>query len=225
MNEPLAKRVPSDISAKLPSIEALDEVAAVVAVLLNTADDDTVRNEAATLLHRANYAPLPEKLMAVLENPLEKARFRAFAMQHLGAFLSSHGPYAERVAEFIEDGLQDRHVEVRRESLLALVNANDPLGQSSAVEALQSKARGHDEIRDLAISCIGDLNLREHAPALRQLARDENDVVAIAAIATLGQWRDEESRGVFEAAIKSENLRIRKAAYFALRTLDREKLK
>ncbi len=50
-----------------------------------------------------------------------------------------------------------------------------------------------------------------------------NEVVRIAAIVTLSQWGDEESRSGIEEAAKSDSFRLHRCAEMALKRLDRAK--
>jgi hypothetical protein len=56
-------RVTPDITSRIPRIRDDEDVPAVVSVLLDTEDDDTVRNEAANLLRRSEYPALTDDLL------------------------------------------------------------------------------------------------------------------------------------------------------------------
>ena len=53
-----------------------------------------------------------------------------------------------------------------------------------------------------AIRCVREFDLREHIPTIRTYLRDGDEVVRVAAIVTLSQWGDEESRPAIEEAAK-----------------------
>ncbi len=213
-------RVTPDITSRMPKLRHKEDVRAVAFVLRDTTDDDTVRNEAANLLRRSSYAGLGDDLISVLDNPNEGPRFRSFAVQHLwqGATEASGGERS-RIVEKLREALEDRDVPVRREALLALVRLGDEAGKEAAVRWLM--AEGGEGVRDAAIRCVRELDLREHASTIRRFLRDENEVVRVAAIVTLSQWADEESRPAFETAAESDSVRLRRAGKLALRTLDR----
>ena len=110
-----------------------------------------------------------------------------------------------------------RTQKVRREALLALVRLGDDAGKRAAVRwLLAEEAEG---VRDAAIRCVRELDLREQAPAIRRFVRDEDEVVRIAAIVTLSQGGDEESRKAFEEAAKSESVRLQRTGRAAIERL------
>ena len=94
----------------------------------------------------------------------------------------------------------------------------DPKGVEAAARWLADEKA--DGVRDLAIRCVHDLDLREHIPAIRKHVRDPDEVVRIAAIVALSQWGDEESRPAFEEAAKSDVVRLQRAGKAALERLD-----
>jgi len=211
--------VTADISSRLPRIQHKEDTDAVRTVLLDSKDNDTVRHEAAELLRRSGY-DTTDDLVGILEDPEEKERFRSWAVQHL--YLNSKGASSEkreRIVQMQREALQDRHVGVRREALLALVRTGDPKGKETAIRWLTDEDA--TKVRDLAIRCVRELDLREHIPTIRKYLRDENEVVRIAAIVTLSQWGDEESRPAIEEAAKSGSFRLRRCAELALKRLDR----
>ena len=215
------ERISSDIASKIPSVETQEDFAVLVAVLSDPEDDDTVRNEVANLLSRSRYFGLADALIKVLDNPVDSPRFRSFAMQHLGQLdIPNDFDLREKVAKTLQQSLDDRHVEVRREALLALVRKKEPMGTGTAIKWLTSDAREREEIRDLAIRCVHELDLREHIPLIRQRARDENEVVRIAAIVALSQWGDEESRPAFQEAVESKVMRLQRAGKAAIERLN-----
>ena len=211
-------RVPADITSRIPRVRHEEDIPTVVSVLLDTGDDDTVRNEAANLLRRSGYEGLTDDLINVLNNPEEKARFRSFAVQHLWHNAKNAGPAElERITATFRQALDDRHVQVRREALLALVRIRDPKGKETAIKWLTAeKAEG---LRDAAIRCVRELGLREYLPTIRKYVRDPDTVVRIAAIVTLSQWNDVESRPAFEEAANSDNFRLQRAGKLALRRI------
>jgi HEAT repeat protein len=220
-DQPLGKRIPSDISARIPSVAHGPEMDAVVAVLLNVADDDTVRNEAANLLARSNCPQLTDTLIKVLNNPQEKPRFRAFATQHLGGQLATaNSGVRSRVDSKLHQLLDDKDVEVRREALFALVEHRDQAAIQKAIACLNDPSPAGDATRDLAIRCVQEQGLRKHLPTVRKYVRDPNDVTRIAAIVALSDWGDEESRPAFEEAAKSNVVRLQRAGKAALQRLD-----
>ncbi len=213
------ERVSADITSRIPRIRHEEDTPAVVSVLLDTTDDDTVRNEAANLLLRSGYSGLIEDLTAILANPEEKPRFRSFCVQKLWQNAKQRPEDRGETVTILHGLLEDRDVPVRREALLALVRMRDPKGKETAVEWLTAeKAEG---VRDAAIRCVRELDLREHIPTIRKYVRHENDVVRIAAIVTLSQWGDEEARPAIEEAAGAGSFRLKRCAKLALKRLDR----
>jgi len=74
-------------------------------------------------------------------------------------------------------------------------------------------------MRDLVIRLLHRDDRRTSIPAMRELADDADEATRIAAIAVLGQWRDESSRPLFLAAADSSSWRVRRAGALALRML------
>ncbi|MGH7144744.1 MAG: HEAT repeat domain-containing protein [Planctomycetota bacterium] len=237
-------RISSDISARLPRVQNAADFPALIQVLSDAQDDDTVRNEVANLLRRSGYfTGTAETLMKVLDNPAEKARFRSFAVQHLYGCLEDnknsapqpahppgqgalvHPDYTlsaeeqQKITDHLHTYLTDRDVEVRREALLALVRLKDPLAAPTAVAWLNQPGPEADRSRDLAIRCVHDLDLRDQIPTIRKYAHDPNEVIRIAAIVALSEWNDEESRPAFEEAAQSKVERLKRAGKAALARL------
>lgn len=220
---PLGDRLPQDITSRLPLINEAD-VRAVETVMMDWKDDAVVRNEAVNLLRRSGYEQLTSDLIQVMKVPEEGPRFRAFCMQHLWQQLGKAGhEEREKIASVLHQSLADRHVEVRREALLALVRMRAPQGQDTAVAWLSSSGPDADAVRDLAIRCVQELGLRTQIPNVRKHVRSSNEVVRIAAIVALSQWGDEESRPAFEEAAKSSSVRLQRAGKAALERLDKAK--
>jgi HEAT repeat protein len=216
------KRVPDDITTAIQRVETPQDVAAVVSVLMDTRDTDVARNEAANLLHRSDYRGLVDHLIEVLDNPKEDARFRGFCVQHI--WRNAHAPESpdrDTAIARLRAAVNDRDRSVRREAVLALVRMGDKVGREAAVGWLSDDDAA--DMRDLAIHCVHDLGLRKHLPAIRRHLEDEREPVRIAAIVTLSDWGDEQSRPAFEAAAGSASTRLQRAGKLALRTLDRKK--
>jgi HEAT repeat protein len=215
------ERVTADIHVRLPKVEHPDDVKAVVSVLLDTQDDDTVRHEAANLLRRSNYPGLTADLLTVLQNPDEKERFRAFVTQHLWS--QAEGAQVEARAQIVgelHDCLTDRHTAVRREALLALVRLNDPAGTETALKWFAEAKPETSGVMDLCIRVIRERDLREYLPAVRALIKSPNEDAARQAMVTVGQWGDQESRPLLEDAAKSTRPLLKRAADAALKKLD-----
>ncbi|MEI6210671.1 MAG: HEAT repeat domain-containing protein [bacterium] len=212
-------RVTADFATRVERVQASNDLAAVVAILKDTTDGDTVRNEAAKLLARSGYAELIPDLLAILMSPAEEPRFRSFCVQHLYENYAA----ADEKQRAALDGvfvarLGDPDKEVRRESILALVRLGKPEGKKAAEQWLRDPA-AHD-VRDIAIHCMDTLNLRDQAPEIRKSLHDTNNVVRIAAMVVLSAWGDTESRGAFEDAAKESHPRLQRAGKAASYRLD-----
>jgi hypothetical protein len=212
-------RVAADMTTLYPRIRHEQDVAAVVSVLLDTTDNDTVRHEAANLLRRSGHKGLTDELIKVLDNPAEKARFRGFCVQHL--YLNHDKAGTEErsiIVGELRSLLKDKHLPVRREALLALVRLGDRKGKETVLAWLDDPMRSAE--RDLTIRCVRDLNLRSQMPSVRHYVRAENVNARIAAMLTLSRWGDEKSRAAFEEAAKSTDRRLQSAGKAALKRLD-----
>ena len=224
VNREAEGRVTPDLSTRLPKVQHPDDVKAVVSVLLDTQDDDTVRHEAASLLHRSNYAGLTDDLLKVLNNPAEKERFRSFVVQHLWSQTEKAKPAEKaRITEVLHASLADRHTAVRREALLALVRLKDPQGVETALKWLDDPSPDRDAVRDLGVRVVREQNLREHLPRIRELLRSPNDDVKRQAMVTVGEWGDQESKPALEEAAKSDKPLVKSTATAALKRLDEAK--
>jgi HEAT repeat protein len=247
---PQNARISSDITARLPNVDNAEDFPALIQVLIDPQDDDTVRNEVANLLRRSHYfSGTADTLMAVLDNPVEKARFRSFAVQHLYGCLTDNNaalppsapmhasegtakapppdyslsPDAQKkITDHLHIYLADRDVEVRREALLSLVRLKDAVAAGTAVAWLNDPSPSADNARDLAIRCVHDLGLREQIPAMRKYLNNPNEVIRIAAIVALSDWNDAESRPAFKEAANSKVERLQRAGKAAIARLKTE---
>jgi len=214
-------RVTGDITIRIPKVTDTRDVEAVSTVLADTKDDDTVRNEAANLLRRSGYPRLTGELIKVLNSPEEKERFRSFCVQHLFNNHKKAGPAEkEKIASTLRKCLTDRHVKVRREALLALHRLKDDKAEKLARKWLHEEGEKGDAVRDLAIRIVRERRLQDELPTIRKLARDKNVVIRIAALVTLSEWRDEESRPAMKDAAGSDNVRLQRCGRLALKRLD-----
>lgn len=222
-NLDLRDRIPADIATRVPEVTGKD-VKIVVSILKNNGENDVVRNEAANLLRRSRYSKLTDSLIEMLGSNEEGERFRAYCIQHLekNSETAKHEE-KEKIQQTIRSALKDRHIAVRREALLSLVNMRDPAGEEWAVRMLRDD-EGKD-IRDLAIRCVKLRGKTQCIPKIREYLRDQNEAVRIAAIVALSEWKDEESVDAFKAAADSQSARLRRAGERALACmgLDRKK--
>jgi HEAT repeat protein len=74
--------------------------------------------------------------------------------------------------------------------------------------------------RDLTIRCAREMNRREYLPRIRGCLQSTNEAIRIAAIVTVGEWNDEESRTLLQEFAQSDHLRTQRAARSALSRLD-----
>jgi hypothetical protein len=213
------KRMTGRITSTIPRVDNKTDIAALASVLKDNEDRDAIRHEAANILRRSGYEQLTDDVIGILDSPEESERFRSFCVQHLSLNLKKAGPDERaKIMARLRRALGDPDIGVRREALLALVRADDAKGKEVAEKWLVQE--GADKVRDLAIRCVRELGLREHIPVIRGFLRDENEVVHIAAIVTLGQWGDEKSRPAFEEAATSQSSRLQRAGRLALKRLD-----
>jgi|GEM_PF-4758380 len=214
-------RVTPDQTSRLPRVKNAEDLAAVAAVLRDPGDDDTVRHEAAELLRRSGYTGIIDDLNYVLANPKEGERFRSWAVQHLHNMLSHLPTDAERqnVRDIWVSLLQDRHVSVRAETLLALCRTGDPKGAETAIAWLNDPRPEFNAVRYIAIRCVHDLDLRAQISAIRTCLKSGDEHTRTVAMVALSDWRDQSSRGAFEAAASSANPRLQRVGNSALARL------
>lgn len=219
-------RLPVDFPSKIPALYDDQDIAWVLYVLRDSTDLDAIRNEAANLLRRSKVKDLEDHFFAILKNPAEKQRFTSYVIQHLGDMMTEYRDgtandsmaRATTIRKQISAALTDSRLMVRSEALLALTRERDPTAVAIIRKGL-SEPTG-DQGQDLLIRCAKEANLTDLIPAIRPLAYSENQVVRIAAVNVLAQWKDEASRPAFEEASRSSIQRIQRAGDLALRLLD-----
>jgi HEAT repeat protein len=201
-------------------VHAPQDVVLIRRILRDPGEGDTIRNEAANLLGRSQVPELVGDLEAVLAHPAEQERFRSFAMQHLGVHWNGRGsPVGDAVQVRLRAGLDDRHVAVRREALLALARGQDAL-VPARVAALLSDPMATAE-QDLAARVAAECKMQELLPALRPLLAAGCDaVVRIAAMEAVARLGDTESLPALHAAEGDANPRVAAAAAQALAALE-----
>jgi hypothetical protein len=221
--DPFGKgRCPADLTERIPSVNSKEEIVAVVALLLDTQDGDTPRNEAINLLRRSGYLDLERDLIEVARNKTERPRFRAFAIQHLGISLvqAEREPLAHRtwnplyVCDLLSDFLKNEPHEVQREALYALIRAKDDRASYIIAQGLNSPQ--WEGSRDLLIRGALELNMDSKIAEIRPFAYSEDVNVRVAALNALAQWKDEASRPAMEEALTSKVARIKNAGEVAL---------
>lgn len=219
-------RLPADFPAKIPALYTDEDIAWVLYVLRDSTDLDAIRNEAANLLRRSKVKNLEDHFFAILMNPAEKERFTSYAIQHLGDMMTEYRDgtandsmaRAATIRKQLSAALTDPRLMARSEALLALTRERDPTAVAIIRKGLTEPAG--DQGQDLLIRCAKEANLTDLIPAIRPLAYSENQVVRIAAVNVLAQWKDEASRPAFEEASRSTVQRIQRAGDLALRLLD-----
>jgi HEAT repeat protein len=223
---PANERLDAEMVSRYPRVEHAEDYPALLGVLADTEDDDTVRHEVANLLTRSEYPGLAEALMGVLRAQDEGARFRAFATQHLGGLLDRKGTplldatAAAKVTEYLHELLEDRDVEVRREALWALTEQQDTKAQRRALEILRGTGKDAPALHYLAIRVLHKFDRSDLIPEIRPFARSSDEATRIAATVALSLWGDEESRAAFDEGASSPIPRIRKASQQALERLE-----
>lgn len=214
-------RLTGDLPARIGRLERPADLAAVAAVLQDPGETDGIRNEAINLLRDAHWPGLDGLLERLLRDPAEAERFRAFLAQHLGLSLQEAEEPARRsrLTGLLQDALADRHPEVRREALLALVRERD----SSTVQRLEGMlvdpAAGWAS--DLVITCLQDLDRRDLAGRILPFTSAKDLPTRIAALIALAHWGEEAVRPALEEAARSVVPRLQRAGTLGLETLDR----
>lgn len=220
-------RFTSDFETRVPTVSDPDDLAWVLYVLDDHTDLDAVRNEAANLLRRSHVRDVDQHLLAVLASPLEKERFRSYAVQHLGDLMREllDGTKADDLAgartiqDALAKALTDPYFMVRSEALMALARERDPRANAIIRSGLTDPQWSQGQ--DLLIRCAKEAGLTDLIPTIRPLAYSTNDVVRIAAVNVLAQWRDEASRPAFEEASRSAVPRLQRAGTLALTLMEK----
>jgi HEAT repeat protein len=208
-------RLTADFTSLVPRLDDPREIEAVVQVMSDWNDDDTVRNEAIDLLRRSNYSELDRRLIALLDRPFERERIRAFFVQHLGIGLINATAVTEHATrQRLVSALEDRDLAVRREALSALVEVRDRDGLARLERGLDAPELA--AMQDLTIYLYHRLDDRRHLDAIRKRAYDPNQMVRISAVYVLGEWNDQASRPALSAAAMSNIHALRRAGELAL---------
>lgn len=219
-----AERLPRDFDYQVDRVTDADEVAAVVALLRNRSESDTMRHEAANLLRRSDYEGLEQVLIDCLQHPEETERFRSWAVQHLFMVFAERqadGPTA--ASALLAPLLDDPQPAVRREALLSLHRLDAPAGPdvvATAVAWLDDPATV-----DLALRVLRERDARDYLPQVRAVLVDETAAppARIAAIVTVSDWGDYQSRDALARLAnlpdQPANVRLRRSAQMALERL------
>jgi HEAT repeat protein len=188
-------------------IDQPQDVALMRRMLRDPTEGDTIRNEAANLLGRSQVKELVADLQAVLVHPAEAARFRSFAAQHLGLCWERAG-YQPDLPEHraLQQALTDRHVEVRREALLALSRGKDPQVPTRIRELLADPTASDQH--DLCCRLVADLGLTEHQATLQTLIGSSHESVAVAALDAVGRLKAASLRPAVETATTDPRPRV-----------------
>lgn len=206
-------------------VEDSADLEALKRVLDDKAEPLAVRNEAMNLLRRTTYrAELYRHLLRLLHDPEERDRFRGYCIQHLG-YEAKDTKRLEVRAEIVSELaklLDDTSPVVRARSLRSLTLLDEAVALEKAAQ-LVTDGSHPVLIRHTAIHTIGHFKAKEHLPTLRKLAAIGHWQVRRAAIAVLGEFRDEESRAIFKAALKPgapDHGYLKRAAEVALKKLE-----
>ena len=217
-----ADRVSDDMPTRFKKVLYEEDIPSLVYVLRDPSDDDNVRHEVANLLRRSNYSGLTEDLLFVLENPLEKERFRNFVIQHL--YLGyEKGSIDERseIKTTLKKSLNDQHVSVRREALLSLGRMDDPIAIKTAVLWLDDD--DHNDVHDLAIRVMREGGNRGSITKIRTFIHNPvNESACVSAIVTLGEWRDSVSIESLRELQNNGSPRVQRACSLALKRISGE---
>ena len=213
----------------MPLVTEPNDIQIALQVLRDLTDLDSIRNETVNLLRRSHYHDLSQILINITDDPRERERFRSYAIQHLGDMMKEFREgtadddtsRAQIIRDHLAVALKDRHSMVRGEALLALTRERDPRAADLIRSGLHEPPGTVPA--DILIRCAKEAQLTDLIPTIRPLAYSENQVVRIAAVNVLAQWKDEASRPAFEEANRSTITRIQRAGELAIRLLDEER--
>lgn len=216
-------RITPDQTLRLPRIEAATDIQAVLRVLRDAGEDDTIRHEAAELLRRSSYHGLIDEMKRIIGASNEKERFRSWAVQHIYLQAELLGDFVQHDAcDYFFTLLKDRHTAVRAESLLAMCRMGDARVEVTAKHWLDTPADA--SVHYIAVRCLYECGAREGIPALRRALENPDEQTVVNAMDALSSWNDQESKSFFQKAQLSPNPRIKRAAEFAVKRLDGEYL-
>ena len=223
-----ADRLPIDFPSQVPLVTEPNDIQLALQVLRDPTDLVSIRNEAVNLLRRSHNQDLSQVLIEITNDLRERERFRSYAIQHLGDMMKEFREgtadddmsRAQTIRDHLTISLKDRHAMVRSEALLALTRERDP----RAADLIRSGLREPPGTvpPDILIRCAKEAQLTDLIPTIRPLAYSENQVVRIAAVNVLAQWKDEASRPAFEEANRSTIARIQRAGELAIRLLNED---
>lgn len=206
--------------AGIPHPAGVGDRAALLAILLDPDDDDTIRNEAANGLRAYADPKLVPTLLTVLRAPREGERMRAFAAQHLGVAwedMAPDDPGSAPLRAELRALLAHGDAAVRREALLALSRRADAVACSEAERLIADP--GASGMHDLCVRVLSQAGRRDLLPRFRELADATDVTVRIAAVAAIGALGDPDGRQLCATAAASWDPAVRSAGELALRRL------
>lgn len=173
---------------------------------------------------------LTQSWLRIYKNPLQNVVMHEYAIQHL-SLLYQNSKYQEAIDDVFAHALEVKKTTQAGTALLALQRLNregalkpsakELLVTSSLSMSADSEADTVDRI--CAIQVIGQLGLVEGAETLQSVLRNTSSTFALrlAAIGSLGELQQPESRAVLELQLSDDNQTLRKAAQAALNQLNR----
>lgn len=226
-NDSHAAAEPSESEDLNPSSDLFQHGAPALAapqaqLLIDPNQSDTNRHKAAEALRVDESDELLTALLYVLVNEAEQPRFRSWAVQHL---YNVHPHLARHEQQLVEEQLTflltDADAPVRSEALFSLHRLDKPIEQDVLKNFLVD-----DETAHIAIRIIRRSKLKAYVPEIRELVHSQSVDLQIAAVVTLAEWHDIESRPAIaqlaQLPKKNETYRLQRAAEMALARLDKD---
>jgi hypothetical protein len=138
VNRYAKNRVTPDMFNRYPEAKP-EDFTALLTVLSDTKDNDTVRHEVEQILWRSKCPDLQATLFKIFDNPEEQHRFREFVMQYFGT-MALEAPEDSETRQILvaktKEALNDKHFQVRSQALQNLCRLKDPVGIQTAVKWL-----------------------------------------------------------------------------------------
>jgi hypothetical protein len=223
---------------KLPRNLNREQLEQLRAIILDTSEKETLRNDALNILHKQNIPPawVGRELVQMWGDEEESARWRDFCLQHM-AFAYGHSPDKQEIQQAL---LEASHLPSEGgknfggTAMLSLqrMSEEDPaLRRKLRAEATETLGASSSEMdEEKAVTALQVLKESDSAQALqdaRAIAGDGSRLVRLrlSALSVLGEHGGAQDLDLLERLTEHEDNRIRRAAKIHLRRLRKSIMK